>query len=512
VTADLLHGLTLGDVLAEHARSHPGATAVVCEGHRATYPELDARVDRLARGLAGLGVGPGGRVLWLGQNCHRLLEGLLAAGRLGAAFCPVNWRQSADELAFVIDDVQPAVVLWQQQEIGDAVAKARAASGSVVPWIQHDGGEYEELVAASAGGDVGVEVDPSSPVLQMYTAAFGGRPNGALLSHTALLAQGLVVGMLQDVTRDYVYLNCGPLFHIATFMSTLATFRFGATNVFTRRVDAAELCRLIEAERCNGAFVIGPTMTQLLDVNRDGRHDLSSLRTGGGPPAWRAMTSPDTSPWGRRPAGYGQTEVTGLVTFNCLGDPPAGSHGRASPLARVAILDPDGGEVAAGEVGEIAVRGPTVMNGYHRRPELNAERQAGGWHHTGDLGRREADGSISFLGPRLRMVKSAHENIYPAEVEAALVRHPAVREAAVIGVPDPVWEQSVKALVVLEDGASVTAEELIEHCRGLIASYKKPRIVETVDAIPRVGPFPDYDALDAAHGGGGYPGARKVST
>ena len=175
------------------------------------------------------------------------------------------------------------------------------------------------------------------------------------------------------------------------------------------------------------------------------------------------------------------------------------------------MVDEDDRDVAVGEVGEIVGRGPTVMNGYWNRPEENALRQRDGWHHTNDLGRREADGSISFIGPRTRMIKSAAENIYPTEVERRIVEHPAVAECAVIGVPDPKWVQSVKAVVVVRDGAAVTQEEIIEHCRNGIASYKKPRFVEFIDALPRRGFAVDYDALDAAFGGGNYPGGTVRS-
>ena len=156
-------------------------------------------------------------------------------------------------------------------------------------------------------------------MLQLYTAAFTGRPNGALLSHWAVLVQDLVMGNLQRVDSEYVYLNSGPLFHVATFMTTLATFHFGGTNVFTRRVEAEELCRLIAAERCTGAFLMGPTIKQILDVNRDGRYDLSSLRTFRGSPEWNEMVTVDDSPWAQRPAGFGQTEVMGMLTLERVG-------------------------------------------------------------------------------------------------------------------------------------------------------------------------------------------------
>lgn len=506
---DAIHALALGDLLREHRRSNPRQVAAVCGGHRLTYPELDERVSRLAQVARAAGVGEGDRVLWIGQNCHRLLEGLLAAAKLGAIFCPVNWRQSADELGFVLRDAAPRLVLFQEREIGEGVAAARAAAPPGATWVQHDaGGEegYEGRLAAAKPEDPAREVDPMRPLLQLYTGAFGGTPSGALLSHQALLLQGLVIAKVQEVDRDTVYLNCGPLFHVATWMTTLATFVWGGTNVFTPRVEAEELCRLIEAERCTGALLMGPTVDQVLELNRDGRYDLSSLRSFRGKPEWNAMTREDTSPWGRRPGGYGQTEVAGLLTLTALGEGAAGSHGRPTPLVQVRLVDPDGREVPAGEVGEIVARGPTLANGYLDRDALNRERRRGGWYHTGDLGRREEDGSLTFIGPRTRLIKSAAENIYPAEVEGCLRRHPAVADCAVIGVPDAKWGQSVKAVVVLRSGGSAGAEEIIEHCRARIASYKKPRSVEFVDALPRQGFAVDYAALDERFGGGGYPG------
>jgi long-chain acyl-CoA synthetase len=511
-----VHGLTLGDLLREHARGRPQQAAVVDGEVRLGFPELDLRVNRLADSLTERGVGTGDRVLWLGQNSFRVLELLLAAARLGAMFCPANWRQSAEELAFVVDDLDPRIVVWQDEEIGDAVRTARDLATTTATWIRHDTSKdgadgYESLVAEGAPDDVERAVDPAAAVLIIYTAAFGGRPNGAMLSHRACIAQGLVYGHFTGSTASDVYLNSGPLFHLGTLMHTFATFVWGGTNVFARRVDGEELCRVIEAERCTGAFLVGPIFDQIVEANSEGRHDLSSLRTARGRKEWDAMTSADPSAWAVRPGGYGQTEVMGMMTFNCLGLDALGTHGRTSPLLQIRIVDEDDVEVGVGEVGEIATRGPTVMNGYWNRPEENAHRQRNGWHHTNDLGRREDDGSITFIGPKTRMIKSAAENIYPTEVERRIAEHPAVAECAVIGVPDPKWVQSVKAIVVLREGSSVTADEIIEHCRSGIASYKKPRFVEFVDALPRQGFAVDYDALDAAFGGGNYPGGSVRS-
>jgi acyl-CoA synthetase (AMP-forming)/AMP-acid ligase II len=523
---DLLHTFSLADVSREHRRSYPDRPAVVDGATRLTWPQFDDRVNRLANALTAEGLGSGDVVLWMGQNSYRILECLAAAAKIGAVCGIVNWRQSVDEMAFVISDAGAAVTIWQEAEVGETVRTARERAGSPGRWLRHDvalgraegadgadgaddepADSYEDFLAGGSSDDPGLAVDPGSAVLMLYTAAFSGTPNGALLSQAAVLTQSLIMANLQRVDAGYTYLNCGPMFHIATLMTTLATFVFGGANVFTPRVDAEELCRVIQAERCTGAFVMPPTIDQILEVNADGRYDLSSLRTFGGKPEWNAMITVDDSPWATRPAGFGQTEVTGMLTFNALGAPGSGNSGRPSPTMAVRLLDPDGVEVPTGETGEIAARGPQVMNGYRHHDQETARRQAGGWHHTNDLGRREADGTLTFVGPKGRIVKSAAENIYPAEVEGALNAHPAVRESAIIGVPDPTWGQSVLAVVVLADGESATPDELIEHVRGRIASYKKPkRVVLRDEPLPRQGWPIDYDALDAEYGGGGYPG------
>jgi acyl-CoA synthetase (AMP-forming)/AMP-acid ligase II len=525
---DDLHRFTLADTFREHRRNYPHRPATVdgtgSAAVRLTWPELDERVNRLCSALTDAGVGSGDVILWAGQNSHRIIECLGAAAKLGAVCCVANWRQSADELAFVLEDSQPSVVIWQDEEVGDTVRAARsrgAATGA--RWLRHDTTAddpdgYEAFLRSGEPVDPQDRPEPvqpglGDPVLMLYTAAFTGTPNGALLSHHAVLVQALMMADLQRIDAGYRYLNSGPLFHVATFMTTLATLAVAGTNLFVPRVDAHDVCRIIAEEGCTGAFLMGPTIEAIIEVNAagpDGRrpYDLSTLRTFRGGPEWNEMITVDDSPWATRPAGFGQTEVMGMLSYLAVGGDGVGSAGRASPMVRVRIVDPDGHEVAAGETGEIVAAGPQVMTGYRNRPEETARRQAGGWHHTNDLGRREDDGSLSFVGPKGRLVKSAAENIYPAEVEGALNSHDAVRESAVIGVPDPVWGQSVRAVVVLHDGRAATEDELIDHVRSRIASYKKPRsVVLRTEPLPRLGWPIDYDALDAEYGGGGYPGS-----
>lgn len=512
---DAMRNFTLDSVLEEHGRSYPGKVATVFGETRHTFGELRARVDQLANALEGAGVGTGDRVLWLGQNAHRVLELLLACARIGAMFCPANWRQTAEELAFVLEDLEPKVVVWQDEEVGRAVlaGRERAKSGASL-WLQHDAigdGSYEAFMAAAPATAREVTVDPSLPVLILYTAAFDGRPGGAMLTQTAILLQCMTIARTQGVSNDTVFLNSGPLFHLGTMMSTLSAFVCGGTNVFIRRSDAETIAHAISNERCTSGFLVGSTMDEIVALNAKGAYDLRSFRSRPYSAAWDAMVTPD--PAQALFFGYGQTEAMGLVTFSYYAPTGIGRAGRPSPSVQLRVVDEADNDVPPGQTGEIVLRGPLIMAGYWRRPEINAHRERGGWYHTNDLGYREPDGTLTFVGPKTQMIKSGVENIYPAEVEGCLRQHPAVADCGIIGVPHERWIQTVKAIVALKPGATATEAELIEHCKARIASYKKPSSVAFVERIPR-GPTGgvDYAALDRDFGGGNYPGVGTRTT
>lgn len=507
--------LTLSDICSEHRRRYPDRLAVIDGPIRYTWPAFDDRVNQAARMLASHGVGRGDRVLWLAQTSSRFLELMIACARLGAMICPVNWRQSGQELAFVIDDFEPKVIVWQEEEIGAQVADARALAGEAAMWIRHDSEEpdaYDQRITEFSREPLMSEADPGDALLVIYTAAIIDRPAGSMLSQRNLTTMATLTGRVTEADHSSVFINSGPLFHIGNFQfDSLPVFVMGGTNIYVRRVDEAELLDLIEAEKVTSAFLMPPTILKMLELNKESGRDISSLRAGPFKPVWGDALPVDHSLWAQHTGGFGQTEVTGLALLNAWGGRGLGNSGRPSPLCQVRIVDAEGNEMPDGTPGEIAIRGDTVHLGYWNRPETNAARMRNGWWHTRDQGRREADGTIEFMGTLTRMIKSAAENIYPPEVETCLTAHPAVKQAAIIGVPDPQFTQSVKAIVVLEQGQSLSAAEVIEHCRGHIASYKKPKFVEFVELIPTANGAIDYDALDAAYGGGGYPGGVNVA-
>ncbi|MGU3586537.1 AMP-binding protein [Rhodococcus sp. C26F] len=498
--------LTLADIVQEHRRSRADRVAVVDGDLRRTYAELDDSTTELANALIREGVRRGDRILWIGANSHKIIELLIAASRIGAALCVANWRQSCDEFRFLIDDLKPPVVFWEPH-IATASPEVLGI-GTSIRWVRCGGSDddYEPWLRYGRFDARNVPVSEHDPVLVLYTAAFDGRPNGALLSQRALIQHSLVLAAQRRVEEGFVFLDSGPMFHVGTMMFAIATLVTGGTNVILRDFDPEDACALIERERCQGAMLFPAMIERLKTANSDKQYDLSSLSFAPGDDRWNEMITIDDSPWGRSNYGYGQTEVAGMLTYHALGIGGIGTSGRPSPLVQVRVVDPDGVDVVDGEVGEIVARGAHLFSGYWNRPELNAEKFRDGWYHTGDLGRRERDGTISFVGPKLRMIKSGGENVYPAEVERALLAHKDVNAAAVIGCPDDDWGQSVVAVVVRNESSDVSESDLIGHVRRTVASYKKPRAVVFVDSIPMRGMVPDYDLLDKNHGGGGYPG------
>jgi acyl-CoA synthetase (AMP-forming)/AMP-acid ligase II len=494
-------GIRLGlyELLLQHRANHPDKTAFVTGDQRLSYADLVERIDRLTTVLREHAVGIGDRVLWLGQNAHQVLELLIACARLGAMVCPVNWRQSTGELQSLAADLDPRLVVSQETAPG-ALARGQAR------WITVEGeGGYEHLIRSATPSFAHEPLscaDATRGLLVLYTAAFSGMPAGAVLTEQGLYLQGVAHMGVLEVDHDDRNLVTTPLFHVMAWVSLLPVLIAGGTNIFVPRPDAEAICRSIANDGATTGVIMPATAAQIAELNADGRYDLSRFRSGLPVPG-----GPDKTAIGTMASGYGQTETTGPILFGLpgavLGEP---SRGRPSPVARVRIVDDAGRDVPAGETGEILVSGPTVTVGYWNRPDINSQRRTDGWWRTGDLGRRDRDGIITFIGPKLRMIKTGGENVYPAEVEGSLETHPSVASAALIGCPDATWGQLVTAVVVRRPQSDVDAETLAAYVREKLAAYKVPRMIHFIDQMPMAASGKDYAVLDARFGGGGYPG------
>ncbi|CUW41648.1 Acyl-CoA synthetase (AMP-forming)/AMP-acid ligase II [Magnetospirillum sp. XM-1] len=504
-------GPTLGDTLGWVARYYPGKAALIAweGGERRvwSYGELDREVNRHARVLLDLGVSRGDVVAAFLYNTPSFVFVLLAAARIGAIFNPINYRLAAQELAFILEDGGAKVVLFEH-EGGDVVAKARALDPANRQWIYADPGDVPDGSHSLAAlldfeGELppDVAVDENDPCILMYTSGTTGRPKGVLHTHRAKLAHNALMHQAMGLVHHDVGLALAPLNHTAELhTSFLPRLQLGATQVLLRRFDAAEALRLIEAEKVSHFFA-APTMINMLLYHPDlGRRDLSSIRLveyGGASMAPHLIREWDAKVGAGLVQVYGTTEMGPCMSV--LGPAEqlslAGSAGRPAvghDLV-VARLTDDGSPTdpanpaAPGEVGEILVRGPCMMGGYLNRPEANQRALAFGWYHTGDLGELDGNGVLWIRDRIDHMINSGAENVYPREVEDALIAHPDVVEVAVVGEADPVWGQVVAAHVVAKLSASLSPE-ILDHFLvegDRLAHYKRPRRYHLVPDLPK---------------------------
>ncbi len=503
--------MNVSDLLSIPAAIVPDRAATVFEGRRTSYSELDARAGALAAGLASrAGVRPGDRVAWMDTNGDRQIEAVFGVARAGAVSVPVNYRARDDELAFVLED-SGARVLCVGPRYADAVARfMRSGAGAscpvealvaLGPGCPEGWTAYDDLAAPGAGA----APDPGEGDLAMilYTAGTTGRPKGVMLTHRGLTSHPLENVEPADPGFEQRALLCVPLYHVAGVQVMLSSVYGGRVLVVQGQFEAGEWLRLVEEERVGRSTVV-PTMLKMILEHPDlSARDLSSLRLltyGAAPmPAEVILSAIRALPGVRFINAFGQTETGATITALApedhvlAGDPDLvarrrrrlRSIGRPLQDVELRVVDEDGAEVEAGRVGEIVARGPGLMKGYWRRDEATAEATRGGWLHTGDLGRVDGDGYVYLEGRARDFIKRGGEMISPEEVEEVLRDHPSVDDAAVIGVFDPHWGESVRAVVVPAPGADVDETGLIEHCRAALASFKRPESVVTVDELPR---------------------------
>ena len=502
-----LRHITLGDIFRRNAKLLADRTAFVCGLERISHREYLRRAERLAAGLAEQGVKRGDRVAVVARNCLEFADLYGATALIGAIMLPVNWRLNADEMAYVLTDGVPTLVIVgpeDQPTIAGMQAKLPASTkyfgiGTVAPPFR----PFAELTGAGPSPPA-VEVDPDQGFVIIHTAAVDGRPRGALISQTGLLAASMQLVSAWQLDEREVALVAVPLFHVTGLGQMLTAQLSGGSSVIMEKFDAAECARTIEAEKATSFAEFAPMLTNLLDKAAETGASLSSLRAVLGLDTAETIerfekTCPDARFW----AVYGQSETSGPVTLSRWRERP-GSAGRPTPLNVIAIVDELDRPISTGQVGEIVVRGPMVFCGYWRRKEDNEVTFRNGWHHTGDMGRFDAEGYVFYAGrsPAKELIKSGGENVYPAEVEKVIREHAAIAEVSVIGVPDSHWGEAVKAVCVCRSGRSVPASDLAEFVASKLARYKKPKHVVFVDALPKTAAGAiDRAAVKQAHGG-----------
>lgn len=504
--------MPLYEILPKAVRLYPEKEAVVCGEARMSYRTFAGRVFRLCRAFAALGAGPGDRIAILHQNCHCFLEAYFAAAHLGAVLVPLNVRLSAGELASILTDCEPVILLaqWDFKDQGrEAVRGARGIRHTV--WtgaqVRPEGTSehsYEDLLARQVDGEPPDPPVGDEDVAQLYyTSGTTGRAKGVMLTHKNVKTHALgTIAELRLSDRDHWY-HVAPLFHLADAWATFAITWAGGKHVIQPVFDAGQVLEGIEREAITLTNLIPTMLNMMVNHPEVSSHDYSSLRvllSGGAPIAPEVVRKIIETFGCDYVQTYGMTETSPYLTLSILKahleDRPdeerlafKASTGREFINVALKVVDEEGREVARNnrDVGEIIVRGDTVTPGYWNLPEETAKAIRGSWLYTGDLAVMDEERYVTIVDRKKDMIITGGENVYSTEVENVLYEHPEVLEAAVIGVPDPHWGEAVKACVVVKEGRRLTEEALIAFCKERLARYKAPKSVEFLDRLPRTG-------------------------
>lgn len=482
---------TLYDLIARNADLYPEKEMMVYEGNRVHFNTYKKLCDRYAAGLVREGIAMGDRIAVLSGNCDDFMLLLGAAAKIGAVLVPLNFRLNEKEIEYILNDCNPAVLV-SGSEYRDPAREAASRVPSLQKFFafkaENRDGEFVPFRALCRDehSEPALPVSAHSACMIVYTAAVGGKPRGCLLSQANLMAAGLQLVHLLELSSRDCHVCTLPLFHIGGLSMTLATMQQGGKNVFLDRFDPLLVLELIEKERGSFFGAFPPMLSSILEAQEKRSFDVASLRGVGG------VDSPETidrflknNPPAVFYSLYGQTEAMPVSGCNYADKP--GSIGPPALLTRVAVLDDLDRAVAVGTPGEICVRSPAVFQGYWNLKEETAYALRNGWHHTGDLGRMDAEGFLWYAGrkPEKELIKPGGENVYPAEVEKAILDHGAIAEVCVIGVPDRQWGEAVKAVCVPRQGCAVSAAELIDYVASRIARYKKPKYIVFVEELPK---------------------------
>ncbi|MEZ6188186.1 MAG: long-chain fatty acid--CoA ligase [Planctomycetota bacterium] len=460
--------MSLGVWLEKWNRFGPERIALVdaASGRRLSYAELHDRTQRRALWLQERGVGPGDRVAWTAKNEPEFFELLFACARLGAILVPVNWRLAAPEVEWILGNCRPTVT------VGAEELKLELDMRGPTPRIP-----------AAA-------VEDATPLMILYTSGTTGRPKGALLTHGSITANSLNTTIACDLRADDSTVTYTPLFHTgAVNVLSLPLLHRGGKVVLLPGFDAEAILEWGALERCTILFGVPTTFEMLRDTPGFAQADLSAVRFAlcGGAPCPLGLIEDYAAKGVVFRQGYGLTEVGP----NCFSLPPedavrkAGTVGFPVMHCLARVVGADGEDVAQGEVGELWLKGPHVCGGYWENPDATAAALKDGWWATGDLFEVDTDGYFRVVGRKKEMFISGGENVYPAEVEQAILQHPAVKQCAVLGMPDATWGEVGCAFLVLDAGQSVTQDELRSYLRERIAGYKVPKAVRVLDELPQ---------------------------
>jgi fatty-acyl-CoA synthase len=486
--------MDLSDWIERQAAFAPAKAALACAGRRLSYAELADEIRRTAGALVASGVVRGDRVAHLGYNGIEQIALLFACARIGALFVPLSWRLAPPEHRTMLADCRPRVLVATDPfvEPTDAIADASAGVVRVSLGAPRDGWlPWERFLDAGNGTQVdGLADATDAPVLLCYTSGSTGIPKGVVLAQDALFHNAVNSTHMHDLSSADVVLTTLPLFHVGGLnIQTLPALHAGATVVLHPRFEPPRVIDAIEREGIT-LTVLVPAQLELLAREPRWQHaDLSRLRsiTTGSTIIGEGFVRKNLHRGVPLMQVYGSTETCPIAAYQRREDAPRhpGSIGKPALHCELRLVDEQGDDVAAGETGEIWVRGPNVMDAYWNQPRETAAVLDGGWYRTGDVAHADADGWLYVDGRRRDVIISGGENVYPAEIENVLATCPEIAEVAVVGRPDERWGEAVVAVVVPANGAQLSRESVCALLDGRVARYKYPRDVVFADTLPR---------------------------
>ena len=497
--------MNVSQLLTKSAKTFPENLALVHGPKSLTYAQFNARVNRLANALCRLGIQQGDNVAILQYNYPETLESIFACFKVGCGAVPINFRLHPNEFAFIIDHSEAKAVILSP-EFNEAIIGIRERIPNVRHLItlscaQGEILDYEELLPVESDQFRDADVQPDDLAWLFYTSGTTGMPKGAMLTHRNLIAttMNFYADICPGFGPDDVVLHAAPLSH-GSGIYALPNIGKAATNVIleSKSFDPELIFKTIQEYRITNMFA-APTMIKLMvESPAVDKYDHSSLRAlnyGGAPMLVEDLKQAMARLGPCLVQLFGQGESPMTITYlphrdHLLEGSPdqmkwISSAGFPRTDVEVKIFDGNGSELSPGETGEIVTRSDLVMKGYWRNPEATAVTMKNGWLHTGDMGYMDEKGYLFIMDRSKDMIISGGENIYPREIEEVLIQHEAVREVAVIGVPDPQWGEAIKAVVARLPGQTATEEELISFCKNNIASYKKPKSIDFVDELPK---------------------------
>lgn len=492
---------TLGEIFTRNAKLYPNKN-LTYEDRKVTFRELNLRVNRLINAMAAKGIGKGDRVAILSKNCIEYIEAFGLAGKGGIILIPLNWRLVARELKFMLTDsgAKAVIVAPEYFSIIDTI---RDELTDIKMYISLEGPAegyeyYEDFILQGLETESVVGIERDDVAYIMYSSGTTGLPKGIMLTHGGQL--DCAVNQLAEYrsAEHHVFLALMPLFHTGGATNMLSHFYRGCSLVIMPEFDAKMVLEVIESHKVNVTSMVPSMVAFLLDHPDFRKHDISSLYTifyVGSPMPLSLLKRAIKEIGPVFCQGYGLTEAGPLVSFFSKEDHATegelvrrlNSCGKPAMACEIRIINENGEDAEPGEPGEIVVKSERLMKGYWNQPEKTSAALRDGWLYSGDVATLDADGYIYIVDRKADLIISGGENIYPREIEEVIYTHPAVLEAAVIGIPDDKWGEAVKAFVSLKQGATANETEIIDFCKQNLASYKKPKSVEFLGELPKNG-------------------------